>query len=78
MLNFEKGLTLGICGRCTPIAEPTLLAPLLTSVILISFALWLDRTLDVQWYCLILGATVAWGLLRGGLFCVQQFVIRWD
>jgi len=55
-----------------------LLVPLLVSVVLIFFALWLDRTLEVQWYCMILGATVAWGFLRGGLFCVQHLVIRWE
>jgi hypothetical protein len=53
-----------------------LLMPLLVSVVLVSFALWLDRTLEKQWYCLILGATVAWGFLRGGLFCLQHLVIR--
>jgi hypothetical protein len=54
------------------------LVPLLVSVVLISFALWADRTLEMKWYCMILGATVAWGFLRGGLFCMQHLVIRWE
>ena len=52
------------------------MVPLLVSVVLVAFALWLDRTLGTPWYCLILGATVAWGFLRGGLFCLQHLVIR--
>ncbi|MBZ5624708.1 MAG: TIR domain-containing protein [Acidobacteriia bacterium] len=53
-----------------------LLAPLLASVVLLAFVLWLDRTLEKPWYFFILGATVTWGFLRGGLFCLQHLVIR--
>jgi hypothetical protein len=53
-----------------------LVLPLIVSIRLLALALSLDRTLERQWYMLVLGLTLSWAFLRGGLFCLQHLVVR--